>query len=172
MRVADIPLYELSDAARAAGVPPIRLADWVQRGNVTPAQPASGSGGRHRFSRNDVINIAIGQRLWKMGLDPSDAFAIAAAWMEDTRLREAGELFPRGTTLLVARDDYEARVINADQFGPESDSALLAINLNKVVAAVEPLLIERRTVPFRVLSTSLGDDERREAVDRFVASAA
>ena len=148
MRVNELPFYELADAADAAGIPAERLSAWVLRGNISPAQRASGSGGRHKFSRDNVITIAIAARLWDFGLDPSDAFGLAAAWTEDTNQNRApGELFPTGRTLLVADGDRLPRIVNADAAPPVHDRATVTIDLNAVVASVEPNLIERWFTP-------------------------
>lgn len=148
MRVDAMPLYLLADAARAAGVPVDRLSSWVSRGNITPAGPARGTGDQHRFSKDDVLTIAIAYRVWKLGLDPSDAFAVAAAWLEDADGREPGELYPDNKTLLVAIGDREAHIVRCDTVAPFDDQAMIVLDVAKVVAAVEPNLIERRVVPF------------------------
>jgi len=75
--------YEVQAVARAVGIPERRLEGWVERGVVIPTVPASGTGTRIRFSRQDALRVAIIaeiQRLFGTGLRPG---RIAAAFGRD-----------------------------------------------------------------------------------------
>jgi hypothetical protein len=51
--------YEVQLVARAVDIPVRRLEGWVERGVVVPTVVAKGTGTRARFSRQDVLRVAI-----------------------------------------------------------------------------------------------------------------
>jgi hypothetical protein len=52
-------LYDSRQAARGANIPPRRLQGWLDREVFTSTVPADGRGSRRRFSRTDVIQLAL-----------------------------------------------------------------------------------------------------------------
>jgi DNA-binding transcriptional MerR regulator len=77
--------FAVGQAARALGVPPRRLEGWVERGVLTPALSATGTGTRRRFTWGDLVKAAILvelQSLLGANLRPGTVGAYLADWKE------------------------------------------------------------------------------------------
>jgi hypothetical protein len=53
------PVFEARQAALAAGIPMRRLQGWLDRKVFAPSVGASGRGSRRKFTRGDIVALAI-----------------------------------------------------------------------------------------------------------------
>lgn len=141
-------MFKLSEVANATGVDPRTLTNWLDRRIVEV--PAYGSGSQRRFSRDDVVRVALIAELTRLGVSVSEAAHAAATYSDDAGSdRDASELFPSGRTLLIIDADG-ARVINVDVPREQFESAMaavysetraaLVVSVNTVVAQVDAAL--------------------------------
>ncbi len=57
-----------------------RFRKWIVDGNITPDQPAEGTGTTHFFSRENIYTIGVFTKLVDMGLNKAVASEIAHNW--------------------------------------------------------------------------------------------
>jgi len=57
-----------------------RFRKWIDDGNITPYQPAEGTGTTHFFSRENIYTIGVFAKLVDMGLNRAIASEIAHHW--------------------------------------------------------------------------------------------
>lgn len=141
-------MFRLSEAAAASSVEARTLSGWLDRRVVD--MPASGSGNNRRFTRDDVIRVALIGDLTKIGLSVADAARTAAAFCDDAGAnRDSGELFPNGRTVLFVDQDG-ARCVNIDSTREQFEAAMdtvysadrtvIVVVVNSVVARVDAAL--------------------------------
>jgi hypothetical protein len=61
-------LYSTIDISKALNMPRERLRDWMVRGFISPSLPSTSKGTIAIFTRNDVLCVALFQKLIDMGL--------------------------------------------------------------------------------------------------------
>ena len=142
-----VKTYPLRVAAKAAQAPQRKQGRWIDT-NVVPLRAndhkASGSGNRCGLSRARILQIAITEVLLKSGVSLSSAAKGAFEFSDRGKAgRGAGQLFPRGKTILnlspagpvVSNIDFDGRVLDL-----MNDAVVIAVDLNAIVARVDSIL--------------------------------
>src|SRR5438093_12868166 len=97
-RAGSEPTYEARVVARVAGIPIRRMLGWLdpERGVLRPTIAARGRGTRRRFTRGDILQVAIVAELQMVfgstNLRPGVIASEVAAWVktiDPERLRAA-----------------------------------------------------------------------------------
>ncbi len=165
-----VPYYTSAETASAAGVSVDTLKNWVSRKPqvILMTQEEREEVGRGRpilFSIQRVIQVAITARVVSMGWQPRDATMLAKDFTDgghdesrtpDGRVvrpaRDPGQLYPDGTTLLVAYPGATVRSgPNVLHVAPDTpwtvvlrDEAAVVLNLNSLVQGVRLRLAEAK----------------------------
>ncbi|WP_336490926.1 hypothetical protein [Methylobacterium nigriterrae] len=108
----DEPTTLLTDASTVAGPEAGAVRTWIARRSLmltTSDQLPTGRGGRTVFTLRTVLAIALMHELTKFGVSPnkagrtaSDFFHFGRFYGSPQKWMQPGELFPTGTTWLVA----------------------------------------------------------------------
>jgi hypothetical protein len=139
--------YPLNTGSKAARTADRKIRRWIDS-NVTPIRAndlkAAGSGSRVGLSRNRILQIAVTQALLKNGVSLSRAAKAALEFSDyGNNGRAAGQVFPRGKTVLVLSSN-SAAVCNLDFstsiFEMSNDGVTICIDLNRISESVDAVL--------------------------------
>jgi hypothetical protein len=110
----DQPQFFSADLCKAANIDAPTFKNWISREPFAirlteDDRRAVGTGRPHLFTFRTVLQVAICAEFVRLGLPPRRAGSFAELFMNfgygdarDPKRREAGELFPTGSTVLVA----------------------------------------------------------------------
>jgi hypothetical protein len=136
------------DLSRITRTPEPTLAQRIDRGIFKLSRRdklSSGSGTYREFSRITTIKFTIAQKFVELNIGAGPAHEAASLFTDQSQPgRAAGECFEHGkTVLLITPDGATVRNLDfsANIFDMLNDGVLIAIDLNKVVADVDAVLI-------------------------------
>lgn len=81
MGTTDLLFFSRAEVAKAVGIRPHLLSQWVYEGLVRPFRKLTGTGRKNEYTFNDIISIALMTRLVNIGLARENASAISRAWL-------------------------------------------------------------------------------------------
>jgi hypothetical protein len=140
--------WPLRDVAPAADMKLRALRQWLETSVITLQgndKKASGSGNHWGLSRQRAYQVAIVQRLNKLGMLVSRAASAALVFTDQGQTgRAAGDLFPQGKTILVVSAEG-AKVVNTTFDAPHAEvtnraATAITLDLNRVVQQVDSIL--------------------------------
>src|SRR5690242_18694232 len=129
--MSDLQIHQAGEVARAAGIEPTVLQNWLNRGVILMSagdREAAGAGRVRLFSFRRALQVAIAAELTRLGVPVSDAARHALEFTDiggtaggfrkdredepDPPSRPPGELFPEGKTFLIVYPGDRAEVVN------------------------------------------------------------
>lgn len=165
----DLPQFFSADLCKAANIDAATLKNWISREPYAlrlsdDDRRAIGTGRPHLFTYRTVLQAAICAEFVALGFPPKRAGSLAELFMKlghgnsrDPKRLAAGELFPTGSTVLVAypagpQDQKELWVCQSVNMTPETrlDDVFKQLNGGRENKAV---LINLSTVYENVRST-------------------
>lgn len=148
MTLLDHAYIGVGDAARAAGIHPTRLLQWLDRGQIAIGpqdKPTTGSGDPRQLTLRRVLAFAIAAALHGRGIPVKVAYAVAAKFADEGSVdRAPGHLFLSGPTWLIADGPLpeSARILN--EAPSPSAPITIAVDLCAIVSVVKQRLAARR----------------------------